>query len=653
ESKAEFEAARVAEKIYSLMFEEKLQVKDGDTNRTVTYGDIAILLRSARGETRRAVTFANVLRQYGIPVISAEKNNFFEENEIKVMLNLLRVIDNPVQDIPLLSVMMSPMFAFTADEMAEIRAERRRMPIYNAVKLFAESSEKCRDFIDFVSKMRSLAVTTSVDRLIDIILRTTGFDSIVTAINSEPSKNLCLLQEYARKYAGSGYKTLTSFVNFVDRMSENNTAVNSSDEPGADNLNAVQIMSIHASKGLEFPVCFLSSTSTQFNLDDIKKDVVINNLGGVGIRFVDNLIKYDTVQRKAISMMTSDVQLSEEMRVLYVALTRAKERLIITSAQQKPESYISKLESRITSYPISPYVIKHCNSFSDWLFITALVNPSCKDLRSNIQPDFTNYSENYRPWKVSVVKPPTEPEPEKAPEPQEQSTVSVKPNPEFIDSFKRRLAFTYKNMVLETLPQKVSASELSHKDNRIFNKLLNKPEFLNDKKSTGAEKGTAFHNFMERCDIPKARENPQAEAQRLNRNGYLSDSELELLEFNSLANFLGGELITRVINSDEYFREYTFTVNIKASDYNSDIPDDFKDRKIIMQGAVDLAFIENGEVVIVDYKTDRVKDINRLVTMYRKQVELYKSALEEAMDLKVKEVIIYSVHLNKKIKIGM
>lgn len=654
ESKSEFEAARIAEKIIDLVYNDKMQVKDDEGTRDLQYGDIAILLRSARGDTRRAVTFANTLREYGIPVISSEKNNFFEENEIKVMLNLLRVIDNPVQDIPILSVLMSPLFGFTADEMAEIRVNNRHMPLYNAVKRSSEHNEKCREFIEFITKMRTLAVTTSVDRLIGIILRTTGFDAIVTAVNNMPPRNLYLLREYARKYAGSGYKTLTAFINFIDRMRENGTIINSGDEPGMDNLNAVRIMSIHASKGLEFPVCFVSSTSTKFNLQDTSSDLVLHNLGGVGIRYLDNLIKYDTIQRKAISMMMTDTQLSEEMRILYVALTRARERLIITSAQQNPESYISRLESRITSYPISPYVIKHSISFSDWLFTAALVNPSCSSLRSNLEPDYTNYDENYRPWVISVVGLPTEDNEYEADNGEvTHSPAWHSPDPEFMRRFRERLSFKYKNKPLITLPQKVSASELSHRDNKIFNRLLLKPEFLKDKKPAGAQKGTAFHTFMEHCDLIEARKNPKAEAQRLSDVGFLTEAQISLLDFNVLGEFLDSALISRVINSDEYFREYTFTVRINASDYNPDIEDDFKDSKIIMQGAVDLVFIENSEAVIVDYKTDRVKDITKLASMYQRQVELYKTALEETMGLVVKEVIIYSVYLNKEIKIGL
>ena len=349
--------------------------------------------------------------------------------------------------------------------------------------------------------------------------------------------------------------------------------------------------------------------------------------------------------------MMTDSQLSEEMRVLYVALTRARERLIITSAQQNPESYIAKLESKIPSYPISPYVLKRFNSFSDWLFTAALANPSCTGLRKFIEPDYTNFSHEYRPWSVSVVGLPSDEETDTDAVSTQQEKPAIKPNPEFISKFKERLSFEYKNKPLINLPQKVSASELSHKDNKIFNKLLRKPEFLEDKKSGGAQRGEAFHSFMEHCDFIKAKANPELEAKRLVNAGFLQPEEYDLLDFSSIKEFLSSSLIGRVINSEEYFREYTFTVKINASDYDENICDEFKTHKIIMQGAVDLAFIENGEVVIVDYKTDRVKDIEKLGAMYRKQVELYKTALEETMNLKVKEVIIYSVYNNKAIKI--
>ena len=172
---------------------------------------------------------------------------------------------------------------------------------------------------------------------------------------------------------------------------------------------------------------------------------------------------------------------------------------------------------------------------------------------------------------------------------------------------------------------------------------------MDDDDKSGAEKGTAFHNFMERCDIKNAVENCEKEARRLCESGYLTKRQVQLLDYEKLEKFLSGKLISRVLSSGEYYREFQFTVKIDASDYNPELKESFPDEKIVMQGAVDLVFIENGEAVIVDYKTDRVKELSKLAELYHKQVELYKSAIEKCTDYKVKKIIIYSVHLNKEI----
>ncbi len=647
ETKIELEARHVAERIWNLVYEEKMTVRDGDGERPVTFGDIAILLRSAKGDARRAVIFADALREYGIPVVSELKSNFFEQNEIKVVLNCLRIIDNPVQDIPLLSVMFSPMFGFNADELAEIRAEHRNMPLFNAIKLSSKANAKCAALIDFIDSSRSLAVTTTVDRLIGAVIRSTGFLSVTKAVSRSCADNLCLLQDYARRFSENGYKTLTAFVGYIDRLTERGTILNGSDSSSGEALNAVSVMSIHASKGLEFPVCFISSVSTQFNLADVRNDMVLDSIGGIGLRYREGLIKYDTIQRKAVSMMLRDSQISEEMRILYVALTRAKERLIITSTVPKPEEYIKKLEAKITSYPISPYVVRNAHSFSDWLFTCAVVNPST-NLRKDIEPDFTNYKPTDKPWVVTIATRQSVEENER-----ETRAVSEKPvvsavDPRFMESFLKRVSFVYKNKPLETLPQKVSASELSHKDNNIFGKILRKPAFLDAKASSGAEAGTAFHTFMERCDLASARKDVLTEARGLREKGFLTERQFSLLDFDKLSAFLNGELIERILKSGKFAREYTFTVKINASDYDPEISKDFSDRKIIMQGAVDLVFEEDGELVVLDYKTDRVKEAQKLRELYQKQLDLYKKALEETTGKRVKETVLYSIYLNKR-----
>ncbi len=642
------EASKVCEKIYKIIFEEKMQIKDGDTTRTATYGDIAVLLRTAKGETGRAATFVNTLNQYAIPTVSQEKNSFFDALEIKIMLNFLRVIDNPIQDIPLLSVLMSPMFSFTADDIAQARAENRKTPLYIAVK--NSKNKKCVDFIEFLDKMRTLSVTTTVDRLIGIILDLTGFDCVAMSSDKFIVNNIYLLQDYARSYANNGYKTLTAFINYIDRIKERGTFLKSVGEVCDSSINAVKVMSIHSSKGLEFPICFISSTSTVFNLRDASEDLVIDADCGAGIRIKKDILKFDTIQRKALSLMSKASMISEEMRVLYVALTRAKQRVIVTATNNNPEKYIQSLESKIPVFPISPFVVNKLSSYSDWLFACALANPSC-NIRTNIEPDYSNYIENCKPWNIEIVDDEILYSIQDEKSENNELIQEAEPDEDFLKLFKERINFKYKNQPLSTMPQKVSASELSHKDNRIFNKILKKPSFIYENKADGAERGTAFHNFMECCDLKKARENCKSEAYSLRENGFLTERQIELLDFEKLESFLNGELIERVIKSEKFYREYLFTVKINAEDYNSEINDSFKNQKIVMQGAVDLVFIENGEAVIVDYKTDRVKEITDLEKLYRKQVELYKSALEETTSLPVREAIIYSVHLNKSLKV--
>lgn len=647
ETELSLEAQTVCEKIKNLIYVEKLRIKDKNTgeNRPLALGDIVILIRSPKGDTRRAVTFVNVLNENGITANSEEKNSFFDAPEIKLILNFLSVIDNPVQDIPLLSVLMSPMFSFTADDVAKLRISDKNSPLYIALK--NSSDKKCVDFINTLNKLRTISVTTTVDRLIGIIMNLTGFDCVAMAADKFNINNIYLLQNYARSYAENGYKTLTAFINYIERMKGNGTILNSVNKINDTYENAVRVMSIHASKGLEFPVCFLCCTSTEFNLREISGDLVLNADNGVGFRMKKDIIKYDTTQRKILSLMQKDKLVSEEMRILYVALTRAKERLIVTSTNKDPEKYIMNLENRIVQYPIPSYVIKKMKSYSDWLFTCALSNPGC-DIRNFITPDYTHYKDGYKPWKVSIINKKSYEEIEAEKEetkPEETSAVDEK----FLDEFKKRVSFTYKDAPLSSLPQKISASEFSHKDNDIFKKILRKPSFISDKPVGGAEKGTAFHNFMERCDIKNALESCEAEAERLCEDGFLTERQVELLDYKNLRNFLNGSLINRVLKSENYEREFQFTVKIDACEYNPELKKDFSTEKIVMQGAVDLVFVEDGEAVIVDYKTDRVKDISKLKEIYHKQVELYKSAVEETTGLKVKEVMLYSVHLNKEI----
>ena len=644
------EAEKVAEKIFNLIYVEKMQITSGGTTRPLTFGDIAVLLRSAKGKAKKAVHYTEVFKRCGIPTVSDEKKKFFDENEIKVMLNLLRVIDNPLRDIPVLSAMMSPLFSFTPDEMAEIRAKYRRMPVYTAVKSFSAENKKCADFIAFIEKMRTLAVTTPVDRLISSIITLTGFDAVCEALNIFSGDNLLLLRDYAARYSESGYKTLTSFISYIDRMKDSEYSPDSSGASVDSDINAVRVLSIHASKGLEFPVCFICNTSAAFFNRDTGSDLILDNDNGFSIRYTEELRRHDTVQRKAMSLMLRDRKLSEEMRILYVAMTRAKERLIITSAQKNPQKYIMNIESSITSCPLPPFAVRSFGSFSDWLFACAVLHPSLGELRTAVEP--APLPQSALPWKFEIVKKDDSLYDESSqPDVKPDLIPESEPDREFLEKFRRTLDFEYAFKPLQTLPQKVSASALAHRDNKIFNKILRKPQFIDDKPSDGAERGTAFHTLMERCSLSAARADSREEAQRLCNEGFISSRQLELLDFEKIDSFMSGELMSRVLKSTEVFREYTFTVRLKASQYDPDLGNTCDCGSVIMQGAVDLIFIEDGEAVIVDYKTDRVGEAVKLSDMYRRQLELYRSAVEETMNVKVKQLLIHSVHLNETVEV--
>lgn len=653
DTKVKIEAKAVASKINDILYKENYMVQDSDGLRPVQPGDIAILLRTSKGMGRKAAIYVEVLNQFGLMAVASEKQSIFDSTEIKILLNFLRIIDNPVQDIPLLSVLMSPIFGFTADDLAEIRANYPKVPLYTAVLKSRSNSVKCDRFLETLSTLRTASVTTSVDKLIGIILEMTGFDSIVMAMNGDTAKNIFLLQKYAREYSDNGYVTLSAFIKFIDNVIEKGMVLDGSVSTDGDILNAVRVMSIHASKGLEFPVCFICDTNTRFNNKDTTEDMVIDAKTGIGIRYKDDFIKYDTIQRKAVALMLKNSLISEELRILYVAMTRAKERLIITSGHKAPDDYLCSIAGKLTEEKLPPYVVSNFRSFSDWIIACGLLHPSGEIWRKKADCKIGIF-ENGKliPWNFSIINSDST---ETAVEKSTEKEV-IEPEPadiEFLENLLTKINCQYNYEPLINLPQKVSASELSHKDNKIFAKVLEAPSFLSEKKATGTDIGTAFHTFMEFCDLNTARKDLNSEIQSLKIAGFLSENQCNLIDREKTNAFINSPLITRVLNSDEYYREFKFTVKIKSSEYNAEISSDFADKEIVMQGAVDLVFIENKKAVIIDYKTDKVKDINSLKEIYQKQLELYKSAIEQSLELPVNEVNIYSLHLNEQLNIPL
>lgn len=663
EDTAVIEAQYIANKIRKMMSDGFTVNVDG-IKRKATYGDFAVIMRSPK---KTAATYVKVLSDYGIPAFSDNKNNSFDAQEIKVILNFLRVINNPTLDIPLLSVMCSPIYGFTPDELADMRADSRYKSLYASVVNYAKKNAKAEIFIKELEKLRNLSYACGIDELIGRIYDETAFTEITSAVSKEfePVKNLNLLREYARNFEKNGYKTLSDFVQLIDKMIENDTPLPASSS-GEDGINGVRVLSIHSSKGLEYPVCFIADTAHEFNEDEVRKsDVLVDSYAGLGIKKRDGFCRYNTLPMLAVRKEIEKNSIAEEIRILYVALTRAREKLIVVSTQKDPVKYLEKQSSKIVlDKIIEPYTVSKCKSISDWITLCALVHPSLNHIRKEIDPTAVHIfnDENALDWSFELVKGIVPfnagdevhiTEEDSKFDVEKLSDIASQPDADrYADILKKNISFEYPNKEIMNLPQKVSASQIAHEQNSsYFERIVSKPEFLKGETVNAVEKGTAHHRFLEYCDFAKAREDIDSEIDRLHKLNILNDAQMNSIDISKMSDLLRTELFDRIITSSNIMREEQFFAKISPSLVYDEYKNIQTDCDIILQGAVDLAFVEDNKLVIVDYKTDRVSNMQKLKDLYSKQLELYKAAMSQSTGLEVKECIICSVWLDDYISI--
>ena len=561
-----------------------------------------------------------------------------------------------MEHIPLLSVMCSPVYSFTVDELAKIKGNNRHTNLYSAVAAYAKNDSRTAEFLKELNLLKTYSCTCSVDELLDRIYELTSFSAVISAIDgSKGIKNLNLLREYARGFESGGYRGLSAFITYMDKLIENGADLESSSGANGETENTVKVISIHKSKGLEYPVCFIACSSKKFNKTDLSADVLIDSKAGLGIRRVDGFCRYNTLPRMAVGVEISENEIAEEMRVLYVALTRAKEKLIVISSQKDPKDYLVKLNSKLAGGVIDPYAVMKARSISDWVSMCALVHPLHNELRMKLQigeSDLMGTASEELSWQINFISPS-----DFVSETDERSN-DVKNNSDneiydnsVIDLLKERTGFVYRNQAVLKIPQKVSASELAHNEGDSFDKIFLKPAFMSKGNTSAVERGTAHHKFLQFCNFKDAKNDLQAELDRLLSENILTQEQFDAINKDEIQKFLDGSLAKRITASPLIMREERFTVNIKAGMLDSTLEGNSADTRVVMQGAVDLIFKEDNELVVVDYKTDRVRDISRLKELYAKQLNLYKLAVEEFTDYKVKECIIYSIHLNDYISV--
>lgn len=652
----EAQARYVARYIDRTVREGKTLVTKGGALHPASYGDFCILLRTAKNVSS---VYANALSERGIPVFSPETGGFFEAAEISFILSLLRVLDNPVQDIPLAAVMLSPLFGFSAGELADIRASAKERleagetePLYRSVTASAdEGDEKAAAFLKKIESLRRLSLTLSAGELVRRVCEETGFDAIVGAMPDGERRrlNVGLLCDYAEKYEAAGNLGLSGFIRFIDKVARTSGDLATAARP-SENADIVRIMTVHQSKGLEFPICILADMQHAFNERDNTESVLISSSAGLGMkrRTEDGISVYDTASRRAAVITSERMGRSEEMRVLYVALTRAKENLVMVTSVPNPEKGLAKVAVECgIGERANPFAVLRMNNFSDLVLTALMRHPAADELRKLSGVDVPIFLPEKDRFKLKVVVSDSE---SFMTESANEQKIAAKPV--FFDEVCERLDYSDPRSVLSSVPAKRAASDGSERGINREYFASSRPAFMSSGGLTPAQRGTATHKFMQFSNYAAARADIESELARLVDGGFLSEDEGKAVNVSAAKRFFMSSLAERIFASDNVMREKKFAALFPAKFFYPELTGEAAEEKIVVQGIADCVFVEDGKLVIVDYKTDTGVDAEALRDRYSAQLGIYREALSQALGMPVKETLLYSFFMNSTVKVG-
>lgn len=627
------EAMQIA-KLIRKKIDSKEQIKDGDEYRDIRYSDFAILFRSMKNHVD---SYVEVFTDMSIPVQCDNSSNLFENNEIKLILSLLRTIDNPTKDISLLSTMMSPVYAFTADELAQIRIENKRKNFYFSV--VNSQNEKVLNFLEDIKNLKKLSVTMSVSNFIRYLVENKGIVAFINAMGNGEQRyqNILALISFAQKFDSGVNIGLTSFIRYIDKIIDTDKGIDSkSIVSGKD--DAVTIMTVHHSKGLEFPICILAGAARNYNAGELTENLLINTVYGFGLKVhnEERMYNIQSIPYSVIKSKSANELMSENLRVLYVAMTRAKEQFITFISCQNIERKMQTLYSKLIDGEITPYSVKSCKSDADIILLCSLFHQNAGQLRELAECRLFANPADFD-MSIDIDKSEGFEEDEIKPEKAEYQEGTVK-------KIAEKLSYKYDYLPLSNVTSKMTASSLDDSDTNFEYITSSKPAFMNKAEMTPAMRGTAMHTFMQFCNYNLAKDNLDIEIENLVSGGFITEEQGKSLDKKRLASFFNSPLAKRMFNSDKIYREIKVSTFLSANEvYGIDFDD-----KILVQGIADCVFEESGQLVLVDYKTDRVNDENELLERYKKQLTFYKYAIEKTLKMPVKEVMLYSFYLEKE-----
>lgn len=696
----ELEAQHIANRIQQLM-EEKPVVLDKETNtyRPLELRDIAVLMRAVQG---KADVLLETLRKNGISAYADVGGGYFEASEVRIVLALLSVLDNARQDIPLASVLASPIGGFSMKELAEIRLAAEDGDLYDGLlasfspdtKLSPKLAERTAAFQQELAAWRNYAISHSVPELIWMLYRETGYYDYVGSLKGGLLRqaNLRMLADRAADYERTNYRGLFRFLRFIDDLKKRETDLSVARTLGASE-NVVRIMTIHKSKGLEFPVVILANAAKEFNLRDAQGIFLMHQQFGIGVKMAERSQTgrqiYNTMPWQAIADKIVDETKAEEMRVLYVALTRAREKLIITGmlspaqVESKAKSWGQFLNSQNRQLPVS--YICQAKTYLDWIAPAIARHKDGEALREFMKDAFSEYvvleAEEEARFAVRMI-PAHEVTPEMAAETDHdrllEAAAALKPMPptEAQGKVEACLSWQYDMGGLDEVPAKLTVTEIKHRfaeyesleEESLGQSVLTpissieekidfdwpRPRFMQDAKKglSAAERGSIMHMAMQHLDLHGDRSfaGIRKQLENMERCGILQPGQKEAVYIKGIQGFAQSEIGERLRRAVRVWRELPFSRMLPAKRFYPEVKSE--EERVFTQGVIDLLFEEeDGSLVLVDYKTDRSPDPEKALRRYRIQVDLYSEAVQAILNHPVRERYLYLLQSGQLVKV--
>ena len=652
------------------------------SNRPLMYRDTVILLRSMTWAPQIIEEF----KQQGIPIYANLSTGYFNATEVAIMISLLRVIDNPFQDIPLAAVLRSPIVGLNEEELSKIRIHQKRGSFWEAVSAFCRSKEaqntavfyeKIRRFYDLLTEWRSMARQGSLAELIWQLYRDTQFYDFVGGLpgGKQRQANLRALYDRARQYEQTSFRGLFRFLRFIERMIERGDDLGAARALG-EQEDVVRIMTIHSSKGLEFPVVFMAGMARTFNMADVRKPYMLDKEYGFASKYVnaEKRISYPSLPQIAFKRKKKMEMLAEEMRVLYVGMTRAKEKLYLTATLKDSLKKFDQWNDVVsnTEWLLKDYERAAVTSYIDWIGPALVRHHDASELRLGgtgnvlVPEEISNHSSL---WKVSQISADERKKKEIDAGMKEDQFLELVQKGEyipttspFLDEIKTRLDWEYsfpnaavhrsKQSVSEMKRQREIADEQSGTDlvKHFKKSIVKRPKFMQEKQLSPAERGSAMHMVMQHVDLTKSvsQDSLQEQVTWMLTNELLTPEQAEIIDTHLIVQFFQSELGNRYFNARSINREVPFTLSMAAQDVYPAWENE--EESVFVQGIIDCVFEDEKGLVLVDYKSDRISDRYKggfeqaktiLEDRYKLQINLYTRAIEQIWKKKVTERYLF------------